>query len=408
MTGPEVVNADQEAVELKGNAVLGIPKSAFDSIQENPDGSLEIVEKEKKDEKLEDKEAKTQDKDEKQKDKEGKEDKKGDKQEKEKSAEKDKTEKSDEAEPSGKTDEPEKATEKDTEKGKESEESEQETQEGQPKSDAEATDDPDKIFQDKVNEKVQNLANVYKTAEDRNKFLKDLDDHPKFFARNTQKAMEIADERKELNAHVDRIGNTKFVEAFEAFEKSSNRKEVLEVLDELYEAEGDHSKNLVRNIFDLLSKGVPEAQSYSKEQDRLIAEGSKLAVEREIVGLGLMKDSPFDYSKEDEINKTIKFADDYCSETGNFINLNTAHRLRSVDVMSDKINSQQKKIESLKQELKDRNEEVKKLKSQKIIEPVETETSGKSAKRETYKEQAKDDRELMSRMSKDFDALMTE
>ncbi len=387
----EAVAADKEAVELTENAVLGLSQKTFDSVKENPDGSLEIVEPEKKDDddKLKDKEEKPKE---------------------DKPKEKDESKETDIVEPSGKTDKPEKATEKDTEKGKESEKSDEETQDGQPKPDEEETEDRDKDFQDKVNDKVQNLAEVYKTDKERKKFLEDLDNHPKFFASNTQKAMEIAEERKTVDALVKRIGAPELVEAIEAFDKSTDKEDVLKSLDDWYDAESsDPSKNPVRKVFDQFSKSVPEVQGYSTEKKELADEKGMLEVEKELIGLKQIKDSPFDYSNDEELKKTIDFADEYAVKTGNFINLDTAHRIRSLDAMSSQIDSQKEKIVSLKKELKERNEEVKKLKSDKKIEPTdETTASGKTAKRETYKDQPKDDKELMNRMSSDFDALMNE
>jgi len=372
MDNPDGITTVENDVELSDDAVLGIPPEVMDSIKENDDGSLEIVEPEKEKESTEKKEEP-------------------------------KTE-----EPSGKTTEPEKATGKETDKTQEDVKPDKEDSKEQPKEGEEVADE-DKEFQEQLTDKIKEFYKNYKTPEEREQIMKDLENHSKFTASNTQKAQELAKEREVFDALVSKVAAPEVIEALNEFDKSEDRETVLQSLDNWYDEENkDPSKNVIRKVFEALMKSAPEADLLSHERSKLDREKDKVELDKERVALEKLKDPEHDYGKQEEFEGICKYADDYAEKTGNFIDLMTAHKLRSIDDMASKVGSLNKKIESLTKELKERNEEVDKLKSKGKVSPVETPASGKVPKRESYKEPPKDDKELMGRMSKEFDVLMNE
>jgi hypothetical protein len=380
MVNPDGITTTETNVELSDNTVLGIPQEVYDSIIENPDGSLEIVEPEKKEPESKEEDKSTETK-----------------------KEEPKTEES-----SGKTTEPEKATGKETKKTEEDVKPEKEDSEEQPQEGEEVTDE-DKEFQEQLTDKIKEFYKNYKTPEERDQIMKDLENHSKFTASNTRRAQELAKEREVFDALVKRLAAPEVIEIINEFEKSEDKETVLKSLDQWYDEEGkDPSKNVIRKVFDALLKSAPEADLLSHERSKLEIEKNQIDLEKERVALEKLKDPNHDYGKEEEFEAIWKYADEYAKNTGNFIDLITAHKLRSLDDMASKVGSLNKKIDSLTKELKERNEEVDNLKSKGKVEPVETSTSGKVPKRESYKEKPKDDRERLDRMSKDFDVLMNE
>ena len=305
------------------------------------------------------------------------------------------------AEPEAGKDAPSKAT-VDPDKGKQGAVKEGEAPEGQPAAGPEAEQKANEDFKGKIASLVERFHEVYKTPEERDKILKDLENHPKFTASNTQEAMRNAEFKKNLEQTAEELSIGPLRDTLNEITKAGAEiEDQLALIDDM--VEGGKDKNLLRKLIDLMTKAAPAAEKVNAESQRQADKEEDLRLEEMVINLKKLTDSPINYQDEAEVQKTMAVADKY-----EIADLMAAHQIRAAEALQMSVKNMKTEIESLQKELKERNEEVKALKSGKVIVPEPQANNGKPAKREDYKEPAKNDAELRERMGKRFDELMAE
>ena len=173
---------------------------------------------------------------------------------------------------------------------------------------------------------------------------------------NTEKAQQLADEKRVFE---DSVKNFRLEEIQEALKNE----ELQEALDDWFE---DKEKNPFRKA---VLPDTIETEEQQENQDPSVSEDRMmLTVEKEIFELQKKDESLND---EGKLNSLIDFA------MKNDVKLETAHRLMQFD-------SIQSEFDEVKKELKDRNDELSKLKKQ-AQKSVPTELpAGKGAVKEDY------------------------
>ena len=273
-------------------------------------------------------------------------------------------------------DESESTETKDEKSEKEDEKkSEEGTQEEQPNKDGEGEKTETKDTEEK--EEVPQIEDI--EPEKLDEFMKEHDMPSKartlaknlfkFRASTTQKTQEVAERERVVSAIGERIGADKMVEHVEAFLKL-DKKDQSEFLDYIEDYDSD-SPGV--KAFKLLIEKAPEAKEVLSEAKQETERELNLRVREEALDLKGLKDSPIDYSSDDELVKTGEIADEYN------VNLLTAHKIRVGEQLADSVEDLKIELKTQKEtyeaELAKLKDEVEKLKVKKA-KPITSTTKG--------------------------------
>ena len=173
---------------------------------------------------------------------------------------------------------------------------------------------------------------------------------------NTEKAQELAEQKREFELNSKSINN-------EAIQTALENDDLLEALDDWFE--GDENNPFRNAIFE--DKKDLEAQS-SQENNPLETERVKLNIDKEIFELQKMDESLND---EGNLNSLV----DYAME--NELRLETAYKLSKYDSLTND-------FDSVRDELKQRNEELSTLKKQAQKSIPQELPQGKGAMKEEH------------------------
>jgi len=219
---------------------------------------------------------------------------------------------------------------------------------------------------DEFTQQLLEISKKYDSPEKRNELLRDLDNRDKFWASVTQKSQSLAAEKKVFD---DFIQGLTLPEIKNAFDDA----ELMEALDDWYEGE---EKNPFRKF--------PEILKHISAQERKAQEDFDRELDNQI---NQLKSIDKKYDNFDEIVKLSKVAD----EKG--INLLVAHELlqsnlkgnTEINSLKSQVVEKDKTIEKLTNELKERNEELSKIRKSGKIEPIiKPGASGVPAKSEAF------------------------
>ncbi len=182
---------------------------------------------------------------------------------------------------------------------------------------------------------------------------------------NTEKASELADQKKAFETTVNQLGT-------EGISKALKDDDFMDALDDWF---GNEKDNPFRQ--------TDKITEYTESEQKIAEEKASLEIEKEI--LSLKKD---DSTLTDEVVNSLV---DYAIENG--VTLSVAHRISRAETT-------QKEFEELKSELKERNIELSGLKKNPKKSPAKTVTKGEGSTSEDYASPAKDWKEAEARVFK--------
>ena len=229
---------------------------------------------------------------------------------------------------------------------KELSEKEKETKADEKKSDeeklAENSDAEVQTFNNQVIETLTRLDFSDKGKQE--KLLKDLENHEKFMASNTQEAMKIAQLSKQL-------GTDNIEQAVTALNEIKAKEdndfdEFLNQSDSWFDdKDAKPENNPVRQLIEAITGSFDANKAYNGEVDLLSDERMNINLQQEILSVKIAHP---DYNQEEKLNELAEVADKHNT------NLETAHLIMSGMNGQTEITSLNEKIVNLEKELKDK------------------------------------------------------
>ena len=224
---------------------------------------------------------------------------------------------------------------------------------------------------------LQGVLVKYTDPESKKQLIKDLSNHEKFTASNTQRAQELAEMRRSLDSEREELHKlterTRTKELQEIVESLSNER--LAELDSYFADPDDpydegRDKNVLRRIVEAIKSGESIGQVSDVEQ-AVIAEKSRLQVERELLELSRITGETYDIDKPTaELDGLANMA----VERG--IDLLTAYKLKDYE-------GGKGELAKLREELKSANKQLNEYRKKHPDMGVGA-VSGKGSRRDEY------------------------
>jgi hypothetical protein len=224
---------------------------------------------------------------------------------------------------------------------------------------------------------LQGILVKYTDPDSKKQLLKDLSNHEKFTASNTQRAQELAEarrifdsEREELNKLTDRTRAKELREIIDSLgdERLAELDAHFADPDDPYDDGRD--KNVLRRVVEAIKTGE-DAVQVSEAEKALYEEKSRLQVERELLELSKMTGESYDLSKPTEELDALA---DMAVQRG--VDLITAYKLREYE-------GSKSELAKLRDELKSANKQLNEYRKKHPDMGVGA-VSGKGSRREEY------------------------
>lgn len=224
---------------------------------------------------------------------------------------------------------------------------------------------------------LQDILVRYKDPESKRQLLKDLKNHEKFMAANTQRAQELAEmrrnlesERSELSKLTERLRVKEIRELIEGLSE-----ERLAELDERFADPDDpyddgRDKNVLRRIKELYGS-LESGSQLSEAEQSIIEEKSRLQVERELLELSRITGESYDIDNPSEWLNELA---DEAVKLG--VDLITAYKVREYEGSKDE-------LDKLRAELKAANKQLNEYRKRYPDMGVGV-LGGKGSRREEY------------------------
>jgi len=208
---------------------------------------------------------------------------------------------------------------------------------------------------------IEKIA-AFEDAESQDKFLKDLENYEKFHKTNTETQQKLSGDRSALENFAKSIGADKFQGIVQKVLDLDDLDDFKQSSDQWYDDKGE---NPVRELIEYLESYNKPIKQEAEKISATEKEREELALEKELFALQKIDER---YQKLENIQALGDIADEINNNGG--VTLEVAHKLWKADNLDTKLSELDDQIKALKKdksklskELKERNEEISKLKS---------------------------------------------
>lgn len=231
-----------------------------------------------------------------------------------------------------------------------------------------------------------------------NDLEKGLNDRKGFVASVTRKSMDVSEQRRKVEALIEKINSDKVQEAIKTVSQLEDYDDVMGTIDDWYDGK---ENNQIRKLVNLLQDVSPSIEKHSKDELAAIERQRDLDFREEILNLYELDPS---YKKDlEKLKQVAKIADEMKPD------LSTAHRILKSEAMESELRDKSKEVKTLKDEVKKlkeelakRNEQLEKKLSSESINTPPMGVLGKGVKEEDYAEPSSGFDETERRLYKKF------